>query len=224
MQTNNKIKIIATALLTMVAASGLSGCGKDTTKTAGLSKYEIATDLPEGSKDAKVVMVEYASVTCPHCARFGKNVMPEVRKNYIQTGKVRYVFREFPTAPVELASAGHLLGRCVDPSKRQAIIDTLMDQQENIYQQAQGPAGAKQAFVDIAKSAGMSEAQFDDCMKDSAKLKMLADIRQYALDHDKVTGTPTVFINGKEVQSPVGREYNFDDIKNAVEAELAKTK
>lgn len=204
---------------------GLTACTKDNSKTVGkgTSEYEIATDIPIGSKDAKVVVVEYASIMCPHCATFQNNIVPQIMKNLVDTGKVRYVFREFPTAPVDLASAGHLLGRCVDPNKREAIINALMAQQQDIYVSAQA-GGAKQALLKVAQSAGMNETQFDNCMKDEAKLKILADVMKYGTDHDKVDATPSVFVNGVRVNPPVGREYEYADVEKAVNAALAKTK
>lgn len=216
---SRKIKIGALALLGLTAAIGIAACNK----TGGAaSSYELATDIPVGSKDAKVVMVEYASITCPHCARFEKDVMPTILKNYVETGKVRYVFREFPTPPIELASAGHLLGRCVAPDKRQALIETLMAQQVEIYTQAQA-GNALQPFMTIAASVGMNEDAFKACMQDKDKLQILVDVQDYGQNHDKVTGTPSVFVNGKLVTGPVGREFNVQDISAALDAELAKT-
>lgn len=193
-------------------------------KSGANSKFEQAFDIPVGSKDAKVVLVEYASVMCPHCATFQHEVLPQIMEKYVKTNKVRYVFREFPTAPVNLAMAGHLMGRCVDPSKREALVDMLMAQQKEIFQAAQGAGGVKQAFVNIAASAGMSEAEFDKCMENKEKLKLLADIHAYGSETDKIDGTPSFFVNGQKIEGPVGREYNFEDISKAIEAELAKAK
>ena len=223
-QTKKFLAAFAVIMGVGVMGAGLTACSKATTGvTKGQSQYEIESDLPIGSKDAKVVVVEYASVMCPHCANFQNKVVPQIMKNLVETGKVRYVFREFPTAPVDLASAGHLIGRCVDPSKREAVINALMNQQQDIYVAAQS-GGAKQALLTVAQSAGMNESQFDACMKDEKKLSLLADVMKYGEEHDKVTATPTVFVNGKAVTSPVGREYEYADVEKAVNAALGTAK
>lgn len=221
-----QFKFSKRAALISMAIIGLSSFGLVTScnKGASNSKFEQAFDIPEGSKDAKVVLVEYASVMCPHCATFQHEVLPTIKEKYVKTGKVRYIFREFPTAPVNLAMAGHLMARCVDPSKREALIDTLMGQQKEIFQAAQGAGGVKQAFLNIAASAGMSDAEFDKCMENKEKLKILADIHKQGAEVDKIDGTPSFFVNGAKIEGPVGREYNADDISKALDAELAKTK
>ncbi len=212
------IAISALSLLSISACSKQAGGAKK-----GATEFELASDIPLGSKDAKVVFVEYASVMCPHCADFQANVVPSLIEKYVNTGKVRYVFREYPTAPVELASAGHLLGRCVSPDKREAMINSLMAGQRDIIVAAQS-GGVKQAFLTIAASAGMNEADFDKCMQDSEKLQTLVDIRNYANDVDKVEGTPTVIINGKVYTPPPGKQYEFAEIAKVIDAELAAKK
>jgi len=215
-------KLLAICVLgaASVAALSVTSCAKG----GAASSYEIPSDIAQGSADAKVVMVEYASVTCPHCADFGKDVMPGIKTKYIDTGKIRYVFREFPTPPIEIASAGHLLARCVAPNKREAVLNTLMTQQREIVTQAQGPNGAKQALLNIAASVGMSEGDFDKCMQDEAKLQTLVDVRNYAIEKDNISGTPTIFVNGKVVPQPVGRShYIVEDVSKLIDEALAKT-
>lgn len=188
---------------------------------SALSKYEAATDFPMGSKDAKVVMVEYASVTCPHCANFHNNVLPALKEKYITPGKVRYVFREFPTPPIELAMAGHLIARCAGGEKRDAVISTIMRQQMEMVTQAQGPTGAEQYFKTLAASVGMSDGQFSECLKNEAMLKTLADVREGGIAAG-VTGTPTIFINGEKFEGPAGREMETPDLVKALDAAVAK--
>jgi protein-disulfide isomerase len=188
---------------------------------SALSKYEAATDIPMGSKDAKVVMVEYASVTCGHCANLNNNVLPEIKEKYVKTGKVRYVYREFPTPPVELAMAGHLIARCAGGEKRDLIIDTIMRQQQELFTQAQGPTGSEQFFKTLAASVGMSDSQFSECLKNESLLKTLADVREGGIAAG-VTGTPTIFINGEKLEGPAGREMEASDLVKALDAALAK--
>jgi protein-disulfide isomerase len=214
-----KTAVVATALV--LSACSPSAGGK--AGGAGGSALENATDFPMGSKDAKVVMIEYASITCPHCANFHTNVLPVIKEKYITPGKVRYVFREFPTEPVQLATAGHLLARCAGGEKRDQVIDALMRGQRELVTQAQGPSGAKQALVNVAVSVGMNEAQFDACMANQDQLKILVDVQEGGVKAG-VRGTPTIFINGEKFEGPASREMTADDISTALDAALAKVK
>lgn len=214
-----KLAVVATAL-------ALSACGPSTGGKSGgapSSALENATDFPMGSKDAKVVMIEYASITCPHCANFHTNVLPTIKEKYITPGKVRYVFREFPTMPVELATAGHLLARCAGGEKRDQVIDALMRGQSELVTQAQGPSGAKQALLNVAVSVGMNEAQFDACMANQDQLKILVEVQEGGVK-EGVQGTPSIFINGEKFEGPGGREMTADDVSKALDAALAKAK
>jgi protein-disulfide isomerase len=204
------------ATLTACNKSGPAGGG-----AGALSKYESATDFPQGSKDAKVVVVEYASVTCPHCANFHNNVMPVLKEKYITPGKVRFVFREFPTPPVELAMAGHAIARCAGGEKRDLVISTIMRQQQEMVTQAQGPTGAEQYFKTLAASVGLNEAQFKACLSNEEVLKTLVDVREGGVKAG-ITGTPTLFINGEKYNGPAGREIEAKDIIPVLDAALAK--
>lgn len=221
-KTNKIIRFSAILAIGAIGAFGLAACNKNSATGGGNSKFEIANDITQGSKDAKVVMVEYASVTCPHCADFQKNVIPEIKAKYVETGKVRFAFREYPTPPVEIAMAGHLLARCVASDKHEAVISALMNTQMEIITQSQGPNGAKQSLLNVAKSVGMNEADFDKCMENKEKLKVLADIMEHGNTIDKVGGTPTILINGKTITPPPGQDYTPKLIADAIEAELAK--
>ncbi len=210
----------------VAAALALSACSPSTGGKSGgapASALETASDFPMGSKDAKVVMIEYASITCPHCANFHTNVLPTIKEKYITPGKVRYVFREFPTLPVELATAGHLLARCAGGEKRDQVIDALMRGQRELVTQAQGPLGAKQALLNVAVSVGMNESQFDACMANQDLLKVLVDVQEGGVKAG-VTGTPFIFINGESFEGPASREINVDDMTKALDAALAKAK
>jgi protein-disulfide isomerase len=227
--TRRRLAVTALCAFGLVAAAAVAACqpGGTAPGAAGggagkaLSKHEQASDLPMGSKDAKVVLVEYASITCPHCANFHTQVLPAVKTKYVDTGKVRYVFREFPTSPLEMAQAGHLIARCAGPDKRDGVIDTMMRQQEDLFRQAQGPNGLRQAFMTIARSAGMSDQAFEACLKNEELLKLLVEVRASGIEKG-VEGTPTLFINGEKYAAPAGREINAEDMTKALDAALAK--
>lgn len=222
MFSRRTLTLAAGAATLALAGLGLGACEQGAGgATGGSSSYELPSDVPVGSKDAKVVIVEYASITCPHCAAFNNTVKPQLKAEYIDTGLVRFVFREFPTPPVELAMAGHMLAFCAGPEKRDALLDTLFRQQMEIFQQARGPGGPRSALLPIAAAAGVNETDFDACMANEDVLQRMRDVYKHGVEVDRVSGTPTLFINGQEFRAPGGREIAFTDLKPAVDAALA---
>ncbi len=159
---------------------------------AELMKMEALPDMVMGSDKAPVTVIEYASMTCPHCAHFSETTFPELKKRYIDTGKVRYIFREFPLDT--LASAAFMLARCAgekDQGKYFAMIDTLFRQQNQWVVAKPVPP-----LMAIAKQAGFTEQSFDACLANQTLLDGIQNVRQRAIDTFKVHSTPTFFING----------------------------
>jgi protein-disulfide isomerase len=149
--------------------------------------------LPEmslGDANAPVTIVEYASMTCPHCAAFHDQTYPALKKKYIDTGKVRFIFREFPLD--QLAAAAFMLARCAGADRYFPMIEILFHQQRDWA--VQRPLGPLMA---ISKQAGMSEQAFNECLKDQKLLDSIEEIRQRASTKFGVQSTPTFFINGK---------------------------
>jgi protein-disulfide isomerase len=149
--------------------------------------------LPEmslGDAKAPVTIVEYASMTCPHCAAFHAQTYPELKKKYIDTGKVRFIFREFPLD--QLAAAAFMLARCAGPDRYFPMVEVLFHQQRDWA--VQRPLAPLMA---ISKQAGMSEQAFNECLKDQKLLDNIEEIRQRASTKFGVQSTPTFFINGK---------------------------
>jgi len=153
-------------------------------------------DMAMGSKDAPVTIIEYASMTCPHCASFTKDVFPQIKTNYIDTGKVRFIFREFPLDQVALAASA--LARCVakdDAPKYFAIVDMLFKQQNDLASDALGTINR------IGKQAGFSEQMIKDCVQGDPKIqKGILDVREHAYSKLKVNSTPFFFVNGTAVK------------------------
>ncbi|HZZ90147.1 MAG TPA: DsbA family protein [Caulobacteraceae bacterium] len=150
-------------------------------------------DMTLGSAKARVTVIEYASVGCPHCAVWNRDVFPTLRAKYIDTGKVRFVMREMITGDPTLATAGFMLARCAGPAKYFQVVDQVYRRQPEIYAKA-GAAG--EVLEDIAKQAGMDEAAFQACISDQKGLDALnARVKQH--DQDHVDSTPTFFVNGK---------------------------
>jgi len=159
---------------------------------ASFDKVEITKDdFVLGKESAPVTLVEYASLTCPHCAQFHQNTLPAVKKEYIETGKVKLVYRDFPLD--QLALSGSMIARCAGRDRYFAFIDVMFAQQSTWARDTNPLA----ALSRIARLGGMSQAKFDECLKD----KKIADaVVQQRLDGDKkfgINATPTVIINGK---------------------------
>jgi protein-disulfide isomerase len=143
-----------------------------------------------GSADAPVTIIEYASMTCPHCAHFHETTYPELKKKYIDTGKVRFIFREFPLDP--LAAAGSMLARCAGGEKYFPMIESLFAQQKDWVTQK-----PLQPMLAIAKQAGFTQDSFDKCLANQQMLDGIEASRTRAAQKLGVNSTPTFFINGK---------------------------
>ncbi len=181
---------IWTALAAMVMLLGPSGM------PAGFAQstpQATPDDRILGKADAPVTIVEYASLTCPHCADFDAHTLPKVKTEWIDTGKARLIFRDFPLDPAAVHAA--MLARCAPPDQFYAFVDALFHSQNN------WAAGGKvdEALGKLAKVAGMSDEQFSACMKNEAVQKQVLDSRVQAEQQYKVESTPTFFINGVRV-------------------------
>jgi protein-disulfide isomerase len=150
-------------------------------------------DMAMGDAKAKVTVIEYASVVCPHCAAFNADVFPAFKAKYIDTGKVRYVFREFPTSPVELAAAGFIVARCAPADKYFSVIDALFRGQAKLYQSQD----AKAFLLDAGKVGGLNEDQIQACLQDKAKLDAFNDRVETAVNTAKIQSTPTFVVGDK---------------------------
>jgi protein-disulfide isomerase len=147
-------------------------------------------DIPLGAKDAPVTIIEYASMTCPHCARFEAETFPALKAKYIDTGKVRYIMREFPLD--RLAAAAFMLARCAGPEKYNPLIETLFAQQQKWAVRDPLPP-----LLAIVKQAGFTEESFQSCINDTALLNKVQQMRDIGSRKFKVDSTPTFFINGE---------------------------
>lgn len=160
-------------------------------------------DLVMGSENAKVTIVEYASMTCGHCMVFSTKVFPELKSKYIDTGKVRFIFREFPLDA--RAFAASMLARCAGPDKAFALVDALFHTQADW---AFVKANPTPKLFEIAKQAGFTQESFDKCLTDQKLLEQLTAIKTRADEVFGVNATPTFFINGKRLMAePVIGEF-----------------
>ncbi len=162
-------------------------------------------DMALGPADASVTITEYASMTCPHCAAFNEAVFPKIKSAYIDSGKVRYVFREFPLDIK--AAAGSMLARCIakeDAGKYFAVIDMLFKQQNDWVTK-----NTTETLTRIGKQAGLSQQAVEACLKDQALLDKIAADQKFASDVLKVNSTPTFFVNGEMIKGETSFE-EFD--------------
>lgn len=162
-------------------------------------------DMIEGLDTAKVTVVEYASASCPHCAAFHNEVYVKLKTDYIDTGKVRFVFREFPHN--DQGMAAFMVARCSPKEKYFPLMDIFFKTQEKWV------PDAFNQLKDIAKQSGMSEADFEACLKNEKVAKGIWDVRTKADQKYGVAGIPTIFINGKLYDG----ERTYDAVKKAID-------
>src|SRR5262249_17619146 len=199
--TRRYVLIGTTALIAVLAGGGYEFWNSPDTAAAqsGPSGEVPMADLLvpgplgdeiQGQADAPVTIVEYASMTCPHCSHFHETTYPEMKKKYIDTGKVRFVFREFPLDPLSLAA--RMLARCAGKDKYFPLIDAFFAQQKDwVVQKPLQPMFA------IAKQAGFTQQTFDQCLANHQLEQGLVGERTRATQKFNVNSTPTFFINGK---------------------------
>jgi protein-disulfide isomerase len=159
-----------------------------------VTKPQALPDMALGPADAKVTIVEYAASTCPHCAAFNKDVFPKIKSEFIDTGKVRYVFREFPLNIKDLACA--MLSRRIageNSARYFAVVDIMFRQQDQLVEKTSDTLRL------IGRQAGLSVQAVEDCLKDQAMQDKISAGQKFAEDVLKVEGTPTFFINGDEI-------------------------
>ena len=164
-----------------------------------------------GRADAPVTIIEYASFTCPHCAEFDRVTLPEVKKNWIDTGKAKLVYRDFPLDGVALKAS--VMTRCAPPDRFYSYVDTLFQSQDG-WARSRDP---EDALSHIAKLGGMSDDQFKSCMKDEKLSDSIADGAMKAQKEYGVNSTPTFFVNGTKVVGAVP----YSDFEKALNAALA---
>lgn len=196
------------ALLIGAATLGLAACNDSGTSTKApdakpgapteanvqVSELNKPGDLPDqtlGKPDAPLTIIEYASMTCGHCANFHNETMGHLKEKYIDAGTVRYVFREFPLDNVAYAAA--LLARCAGEGRFFPLVDLLFKQQRS-WAYSEKPEAA---LFDTVKQAGLTQDQFNACLQDQASYAKLQKERQRASQQFGVDSTPTFFFNGR---------------------------
>lgn len=217
MLVTRRVVTTALSLTGLAALAGLSPLrlmtGAMAASAEDVAKPQSLPDMALGPADAKVTIVEYAAPTCPHCARFNKDVFPKIKSEYIDTGKVRYVFRNFPLNIKDLAC--EMLARNIakdDAAKYFAVVDIMFQQQNQLVEKT------GDTLKLIGRQAGLSTQAVEDCLKDQAMQDKIAAVQKYAEDVLKVDGTPTFFVNGEMI---VG-ETAFEEFDKRIKS-LLKT-
>lgn len=163
-----------------------------------------------GDENAPVTIVEYASMTCGHCANFHKRTWPDLKKDYIETGKVRFIFREFPLDPV--AAAAFMLARCAPQDKYFEIVDVMFDQQRS-WAFTDNPY---QSLLDFSKQIGFTQESFEKCLTNQGLLDAVNAVKDRGAEEFGVNSTPTFFINGERVSGAL----SIDDMGKKIEEYL----
>ncbi len=178
---------------------------------SSLAQAEVQyEDRIEGKADAPVTIIEYASFTCTHCAHFNNEIMPQIKKDYIDTGKVKVIFRDFPFERIGATAA--LLSRCVDESRYFGFKDLLMKQQEQ-WAFSKDPMGG---LFKLAKLAGMSQEKIDSCLANEKMLDKIIGVLKEAQDKYGFNSTPSFLINGEKV---VG-SGEYERFKSIIDSKL----
>jgi len=203
----------------LVAAAGLSPFGlirsaaAQDVNAAELAKPVPLGDVVLGDPNSPVTLIEYASMTCPHCAEFQATVFPKLKADYIDTNKIRYIFREFPLDIK--AAAGSMLARCIgkdDPKKYHAVVDLLFATQ-NTWAAANDTS---EQLKKLSKQTGMSDEAFSACLSNQSMLDAIKQGQDQAYEKFKVDSTPTFFVNGTKLKGGA----TYEDFKKLIDPNL----
>jgi protein-disulfide isomerase len=195
----NRRHLVAAGLSIAALGTAAPALAQRTPAPAQVAVDELMkTDLPDivvGKADAPVTIVEYASMTCGHCAAFHNSVYPKLKAKYIDTGKARLVFREFPLDNVALAVS--MLARCVGGEGPASFVSEMFKRQNEWVVANANPVPR---LFEMSRQMGFTQASFDKCLTDQKLLEQIEAGRKRASEKFGVNSTPTFFINGKRLQ------------------------
>lgn len=210
---------IILAVVIVAAAAGAAGYVLHAGDVASAARADgdftvTPHDMTQGNPRAKVVMIEYAAPICPHCAHFNATVMPLLKKNYIDNGKMLYVFRVFPLQPAD--GVAEKLARCMPKDKYFPFMDQLFANQKD-WDPEYGVTDIRGALLAQAQKQGMSESKFDACVASTTEDAKINQQAQDAVERYKLDHTPTVILNGTPQ-----KDASWDALKAAIDTALTK--
>lgn len=218
------IRFTRRAAVAAISVIALTACGAADTSNAQegtLGSSGIAlTDIALGDADAPVTIVEYASWTCPACLQFHTDVIPMLKADYVETGQVKFVFREFPTPPANISVAGFAIARCAGEDRYYDAIDDLFAAQTNVLNLARSGGDIEGALRAVASSYGIEGDGFNDCLANKDVTYAIGESVMKG-DSQGVNSTPTVFLNGEKLQGYDWR--TADGMKALLDSELGIT-
>jgi protein-disulfide isomerase len=216
------VGLVAVAVIAVgVAAYLVFFGGKPETSLAGGTQERanvtlVASDRTLGSPKAPILVVEYAAPTCPHCAHFDTDIFPQLKRTYIDTGKVYYVFRVFPLSQVDVAAES--MARCLPKDNYFQFIDLLFRNQSKWDPDGYQIPDVHGALVDMGRIAGMSAEQVDKCIANQAEQQRVTQVGEDAQTRYNINGTPTFLING-QIHGPF---EDWQELKDFIEPMLKK--
>ncbi|MGV6800986.1 MAG: thioredoxin domain-containing protein [bacterium] len=183
------------------------------TATTGIGTQEMF----QGDADAPAVIIEYASTTCPHCASFHKTIIPKIKERYIDTGRAKFVFREFPTPPAQLAYITFAVARCsADANGKEAyfsFLDTYFNNQDSwLY----GGGNPLQEIAKLSAQGGFGEEQIKTCVQREEIIKAINKNISTGIEEYDITGTPSFVVNGKKLEKYTSEEEFLEMLEEAV--------
>jgi len=193
------------------AIAGAASAAESTTKPPAEPVYR---EFIQGNPKAKVIVIEYASLTCPHCKDFNENEFPQLKKDYIDTGKIRFVYRDFPLDG--LAAGAAMLARCAPGDGGKRMVDMMFKNQSE-WVRSQNPLEHLRGYAQLA---GMTSADVDACLKNQAMMNKIREVMDTASNMYKVDGTPRFFI-GEEMHQDVP---TYTALAAAIDKALAAAK
>ena len=193
------VLLAGTTLLASSAAFAPAAFGADA----------VYKEFVQGNLKAKVTVIEYASLTCPHCAHFMQEEYPKLKKDYIDTGKIKFIYRDFPLDNLAMGAA--VLSRCV-PGDRGHVMVEMMFKNQLEWIRAEKPLEVLRGYAQLA---GLDSAGVDACLKNQAMVKDIQDVQEKAVTLYKVQSTPTFFVGEAQVQGD-----DYDSLKKAIDKQL----
>jgi len=221
---SRKTLLIVLGLIALIAAGGIgyyftSGAG-ETTAGNGQGFEIVPSDRVLGNRKSKVVLIEYAAPSCPVCANFNAQTFPRLKAQYIDTGKIFYVFRVFPLRADD--GLAEKIARCLPEDKYFTFIDLLFKNQPKWdVEFGVTPQGVHDGLVLLGRIAGMSREQVDQCMENKAEDDRINKVSSEGESRYSITGTPTFILNGTSIGSG---NIPFDSLSKLLDTELAKQK